>query len=175
MLIGVPLLAVAVALLWYASSDPGRQHAPEREALPAGAGTQAPRDFAEQFTGDRVPARAVINGRTFTLEVARDATSRGRGLGGRDAIADDSGMLFIFPQEGLHRFWMKDVGFALDLLYIGRDGAVVDIQTMVPEPGVPDGDLTIYEPSAQALLALEINGGLALRLGIEPGTVVRFE
>ena len=168
-------MAVAVALLWYASGESDRQPVPEREALPAPAGTPAPRDFAEQFPGDSAPHRAVINGRAFNLEVARDATSRGRGLGGRDALADDWSMLFVFPQEGFHRFWMKDVSFALDLIYVTGDGAIVDVQTMAPEPGVPDVDLTLYMPSVEALLAIEIGGGLARRHGIEPGTVVRFE
>ncbi len=162
MLIGVPLLAVALALLWYASSESRRQ--PETE-----------RDFASQFPGDTVPTRAVIGGRSFNLEVARDATSRSRGLGGRDALLDDWGMLFVFPQEGFHRFWMKDVGFALDLIYIAGDGTIVDVRTMAPEPGVPDAELTLYVPSTEALLALEIGGGLSRRYGIEPGTVVRFE
>ena len=76
-------------------------------------------------------------------------------------------MLFVFPSEGFHRFWMKDVSFPLDLLYIAGDGTIVDVQRMEPEPGVPDAELTIYEPPVEVLLAMEINGGLARRHGIE--------
>ena len=175
MLLGAPLLVITVALVWYASGEPGRQTAPERDIGPDGGRTEAARDFSVQFTGDNTPRRAVINGRLFNLEVANDAPSRGLGLGGRGALADDSGMLFVFPLEGFHRFWMKDTRFPLDLLYIAGDGTIVDIQRMEPEPGVPDADLTIYGPPVEVLLALEINGGLALRHGFEAGMVVGFE
>ena len=147
----------------------------ERDIVREAGRTGVARYFAGELTGASAPSRAVINGRAFNLEVARDAASRTLGLGGRDALADDSGMLFVFPQEGFHRFWMKDVSFPLDLLYVAGDGTIVDIQRMEPEPGVPDAELTIYEPPVEVLLAIEINGGLARRHGIEAGMAVRFE
>jgi uncharacterized membrane protein (UPF0127 family) len=70
---------------------------------------------------------------------------------------------------------MKGMSFSLDLIYIARDGTVVDIQRMEPEPGVPDADLTIHEPPVEVLLALEINAGLAQRHGIVAGMSVGFE
>jgi uncharacterized membrane protein (UPF0127 family) len=70
---------------------------------------------------------------------------------------------------------MKGVSIPLDLIYIARNVTIVDIQTMPPEPGVPDENLTVYEPPVDALLAMEINGGLARRLGIETGMSVCFE
>jgi len=174
-LLGAPLLAAAVALTWYASSDSGREPGPGRDFGPDSGQTKPAIDFAGRFTGDSAPSHAVINGRAFSLEVASDAASRGLGLGGRSALADDSGMLFVFPREGFHRFWMKDVSFPLDLLYITSDATIVDIQRMEPEPGVPDADLTIYGPPVEVLLAMEINGGLAQSLGIEVGMTVDFE
>ena len=173
MVLGVPLLAIAVALVWYASSDSGRQLVPERVIGPDDGRTEG--DFAGQFAGDSAPSQAVINGRSFNLEVVSDTASRGLGLGGRGGLADDSGMLFVFPGVGFHRFWMKDVSFPLDLIYIAGDGTIMDIQRMEPEPGVPDADLTIYEPPVEALLAIEINGGLARRHGIEAGMAIVFK
>ena len=146
-----------------------------RNIVPEAGRTRLARDFAGQLTSAGAPSHAVINGRAFNLEVASDAASRALGLGGRGALADDSGMLFVFPSEGFHRFWMKDVSFPLDLLYIAGDGTIVDIQRMEPEPGVPDAELTIYEPPVEVLLAMEINGGLARRHGIEAGMAVGFE
>ena len=170
-LLGAPLLAIAVALGWYTSTDPGVRPGPERDIGSA----EAPRDFTGQFTGKGAPSYGVVNGRAFYLEVASDAASRGLGLGGRGALAEDSGMLFVFPAEGFHSFWMRDVSFPLDLLYISRDGTIVDIQRMEPQPGVSDSSLTIYSPPVEVLLALEINGGTALRHGIETGMVIGFE
>ena len=175
MLLGAPLLAIAVLLAWFVSSDLSRQPKSELDIVREAGRTGVARYFAGELTGASAPSRAVVNGRAFNLEVAGDAASRTLGLGGRDALADDSGMLFVFPREGFHRFWMKDVSFPLDLLYIAGDGTIVDIQRMGPEPGVPDAELTIYKPPVEVLLAIEINGGLARRHGIEAGMAVRFE
>lgn len=175
LLFGVPLLVVVLALLWYANGDSFRQPVVERDVGTDTGLPEAPHHFASQFPGDSTPNRAVINGHSINLEVARDAISRARGLGGRDALANDRGMLFIFPKEGYHQFWMKDVGFALDLIYVNSYGVIVDIQTMTPEPDVPDTDLALYEPSDEALLAFEIGGGLARRYGIEIGMTVSFK
>ena len=173
MLLGAPLLAIAVLLAWFVSSDLSRQPKSERDIVREASRTSVARYFADEFAS--APSRAVINGRAFNLEVASDAASRTLGLGGRPALADDSGMLFVFPREGFHSFWMKDVSFPLDLLYIARDGTIMDIQRMEPEPGVPNADLTIYEPPVEVLLAIEINAGLAQRHGIEAGMAVSFE
>jgi uncharacterized membrane protein (UPF0127 family) len=168
-------LAVAGLLAWFVSSDLSRQPQQEPDVVPETVVTVAARDFAEQFADASVPTRALINGRVFNLEVANDVASRSLGLGGRFALAEDSGMLFVFPGEGFHSFWMKDTRIPLDLLYIAGDGTIVDIQRMEPEPGVPDADLTIYQPPMAVLLALEINGGLAQRHGITAGMAVSFE
>lgn len=179
LLLGAPLLAIAVLLAWFVGSDPSGRPEPIRNAgpgeVPEAGRTAVARYFAGELTGASAPSRAVANGRAFNLEVADDAASRALGLGGRDALADDAGMLFVFPVDGFHRFWMKDVSFPLDLLYITGDGMIVDIRRMEPEPGVPDADLTIYGPPVEVLLALEINGGLAQQHGIEAGMAVRFE
>lgn len=175
MLLGAPLLAIAVLLAWFVSSDLGRHPESARDIVPEAGRTAVARYFAGELAGASAPSRAVINGRAFNLEVAADTASRSLGLGGRDALADDAGMLFVFPVEGFHRFWMKNVSFPLDLLYIAGDGTIVDIRRMEPEPGVPDAELTTYVPSVEVLLALEINGGLARQHGIEAGMAVSFE
>ena len=137
--------------------------------------TTAATDFIDLFSGDNTPERVTINGQTFNLEVANDQNSRSQGLGRRLFLAENAGMLFVFPSEGFHRFWMKEVSFPLDLLYIAADGMIVDIQTMEDEPGVPDSALTIYESPVRVPLALEILGGKAAELGLEVGMFVLFE
>ena len=63
----------------------------------------------------------------------------------------------------------------LDILFIDGEGMVVDIQTMVPEPGVPASDLTIYQSAGPAQYALEVNAGDAERCGIVVGDPVTLE
>jgi uncharacterized membrane protein (UPF0127 family) len=132
-------------------------------------------NFIDLFSGDNTPETATIDGHVFMLEVANDGNTRSQGLSRRQLFAETAGMLFVFPTESFHKFWMKEVRFSLDLLYIAADGTIVDIQTMDREPGVLDADLTIYESPVRVPLALEITGGKAAELGLEVGMSVLFE
>ncbi len=98
-----------------------------------------------------------------------------RGLGDRDSLPDDRGMLFVFSQAGGHAFWMRGMLIAIDIIWISAEGRVVDIQTAEPEPGVPDQDLTRYRPSADALYVLEVRAGLAAEKGVQAGDEAQIE
>mgnify|MGYP001380321783 CR=1 FL=1 len=137
--------------------------------------TTAATSFIDLYSGDNTPERAIIDGNTIILEVANDSNSRTQGLSRRQLLAENAGMLFVFPTEGFQKFWMKEVRFPLDLLFISADGIIVDIQKMDTEPGVLDADLVIYESPVPVPLALEILGGKASELGLEVGTLVEFE
>ncbi len=115
---------------------------------------------------------AVINGNRFQLELAVSAGQRRLGLSGRNSLPLDAGMLFVYPGERPLTFWMKDVPFSLDILFIDSQRRIVDIQTMAPQPGVGDDALTLYRSAAPSMFALEINGGLAARLDITAGMEV---
>ena len=115
-----------------------------------------------------------INGHAFRLEVVADEASRAMGLGSRPSLAEDSAMLFIFPGAGRWVFWMKDTLIPLDLLYLDGSGKIVDIQTMQPQPGVPDDQLQRYQPGSPAVYAIEMNAGLAARFGFADGMSAQF-
>lgn len=149
----------------------------EPDVGPAGrpSGQTTTTSFVDLFSGDNTPERAYINDQTFILEVANDANTRSQGLSRRQLMAENAGMLFVFPTESFQKFWMKEVRFPLDLLYIAADGTIVDIRTMEIEPGALDSDLVIYESPVRVPLALEILGGKASELGLEVGMFVLFE
>ncbi len=69
---------------------------------------------------------------------------------------------------------MKDTLIPLDILFLDSDGAIVNIQTMEPEPGVPDDDLRRYRSGPPARYALEMNAGLAQQLGFQVGMVAEL-
>ena len=69
---------------------------------------------------------------------------------------------------------MKDTLIPLDILFLDSDGTIVNIQTMEPEPGVPDRDLRRYSSGSPALYALEMNAGLAQQLGFQVGMVAEL-
>lgn len=116
--------------------------------------------------------RICIRGTCFDAELAVTADERSRGLMFRDALAKDRGMLFVFPEEGRHGFWMKNTRIELDIVFIGADRRVVSIarraQPCRKEP------CDVYGPDADVAYALEIAGGLATVHGFAAGDLVEF-
>jgi uncharacterized membrane protein (UPF0127 family) len=101
---------------------------------------------------------------TFRAEIAADSASQQRGLMYRKRMSANAGMLFDFHRPQYENFWMKDTVLSLDLIFIREDGT---ISSIAPN-AVPFSEVTI--PSAEPVRAvLEINGGRAAQLGIEPG------
>ena len=113
-----------------------------------------------------------IAGHILNVQVARTAEAQAQGLGERDSLPADDGMLFVFPTPGRTAFWMKDTLIPLDFIWI-RDGKVVEITTNVPvELNVPDAALHKYLPSESIDSALEVNAGWAARNNIKVGDSV---
>jgi hypothetical protein len=105
---------------------------------------------------------------TFSVEIADDAAERARGLMFRDGMKADHGMLFVYDAPHPVSFWMKNTLIPLDMLFIGADGRVSRIHRMAApqdETPIAGGESVQY--------VLEINGGLADRLGIPEGAAVR--
>ena len=100
------------------------------------------------------------------------AAERSRGLMNRDALAKDRGMLFVFPEEGLHRFWMKNTRIELDIIFIAADRRVVSISRRAQPCRKEPCDL--YSPAGNVAYALEIAGGLAATYGFAAGDLVEF-
>ena len=117
----------------------------------------------------------MIDGRTFTLEVADTAMERARGLMDRESLPTDAAMLFVYDQELTLTFWMKNTLIPLDILFLDALGSIVDIQAMVPEPGVIDSKLKRYKSTKPAQHAIEMNAGLAEKYGLVADMLVTFE
>ncbi len=116
-----------------------------------------------------------INGQVLKVEVADTQNKRSKGLGGREAIATDSGMLFIFDTEKVYSFWMKGLKFPLDIIWI-KDNVIVDIIENVPPPleGQTDSNLPIYQPSVVVDSVLEVNAGIVDKLNIKVGDKINL-
>ena len=116
----------------------------------------------------------VIGGHAFTLELATTREEHHQGLSNRDHLLPDAGMLFVFTEESILAFWMKDTLIPLDILFLDQDRRIVDILTMTPQPGVPTDELTVYRSALPAMYAVEVNAGTAAELGLAPSMVVDF-
>jgi uncharacterized protein len=113
-----------------------------------------------------------IRGVCFDAEIAVTATERSQGLMYRDSLAKDRGMLFVFPEEGRHSFWMKNTRIELDIIFIAADRKVVSISRRA-QPCRKD-PCELYSPEGSAAYVLEIAGGLAAVYGFASGDPVEF-
>lgn len=114
---------------------------------------------------------AVINGHVLELEVARTREEHARGLSDRESLAENAGMLFVFEQPEVHGFWMKDMNFPLDLLWIDENGKLVAISENV----VPETYPEIFRPPSSIVYVLEVTGGWARNHNISIGEEVQFD
>lgn len=106
------------------------------------------------------------------VEIAHKKDDLERGLMFRESLADEAGMLFIFPQSKPHSFWMKNTLIPLDILWLDASRQVVFIARDVP-PCNSDPCPT-YTPPEESLYVLEVNAGYTLKHGIQAGDKAIF-
>ena len=117
--------------------------------------------------------KAIINGQEVWLEIAKTPAEQEKGLSGRDALAEDEGMLFVFEVKGKPAFWMKDMKFPLDLIWLDND-KVVDISKNVPVPA-GENPLPLYRPVSDINYVLEVNAGFAAKNNLQLGDKIQLE
>lgn len=117
------------------------------------------------------PVCTAPDGATIRLELASTPEEHARGLMYRDALPVDSGMLFVFGQDGRLSFWMKDTFIPLDMIWLTAAGVVVDVRTVQPCRIDP---CPTYAALEAARAVLELNAGVAAAHGIKPGTTLKF-
>lgn len=116
----------------------------------------------------RVDLRGEGMRQSFAVEIAATPQERAKGLMLRESMANDAGMLFIYESPRRAEFWMKNTLIPLDMIFADARGRIVKIH----ENAIPH-DLTPIYGGENIQYVLEINGGLARRLGIKAGGVLR--
>lgn len=133
-------------------------------------GAQPPADARGQTLREAPLSIASRSGkRAFTVEVALDEGERNTGLMYRREMADGHGMLFLFPASRPVSFWMMNTYLPLDLLFIDGRGTITGIAA-----NAKPMSLDILNSPGPVVAVLEINGGLAARLGIGVGDSVDY-
>jgi uncharacterized membrane protein (UPF0127 family) len=99
------------------------------------------------------PAQLVLGGATVTAEVVDTPVTRAQGLMGRASMPKDTGMLFVYPDEGIRSFWMKDTPLPLSIAFIDQQGRVVSVAELTPF------DTTPKLSELPAMYALEMTQG----------------
>jgi len=108
--------------------------------------------------------RAVVK-----VEIADTTAARELGLMYRNHLAEDAGMIFVFPAPDRLSFWMKNTEIPLDMIFADASGKIVGIV----ENAVPYSEKPLGVDTA-SLYVLEVNGGFALRHNVTPGDTLKF-
>lgn len=118
------------------------------------------------------PVCVLPDGTHVKLELALTDQERALGLMFRDVVPPDTGMLFIFAEDGIWPFWMKDTMVSLDFIWLDSAGKVVDVRSDVPPCRLDP--CPSYAPRASGRAVLEMVAGSAARHGVTPGVTLRF-
>lgn len=108
-----------------------------------------------------------LGGKTFAVEIADTSEKQALGLMFRDSMSDDQGMVFIFPNEAPRSFWMKNTRIPLDIMYFDKELKMVSISADTPPCKVTR--CPSYPSKAPAMYVLELNAGMAKKLGVGEG------
>lgn len=115
-----------------------------------------------------------INEKTFQLKVAKSQEEKEIGLSETESLSDNQGMIFLFDDPGYYSFWMKDMKFPIDIIFINKDN-VVDVFENAQPQNDSINNLKIYTPIAPADKVLEIKSGLSKDHNIKKGDKIRIE
>ena len=146
----------AVVLTAACGAAPASTPAPAATPAPVAAGPRA-----------EMPSGAV-----YKLELALTPEDQALGLMFRESLPERTGMLFVFPEDAPHHFWMKNTMIPLDMIWMDASGKVLFISANTP-PCKADPCGT-YGPDSSARQVLEIAGGLADREKITVGSTLKL-
>lgn len=154
------LLGIAVIFLTFVAVFPVSPGDGIRNSTPAG-----------QTVQDSSRKTIHIGGREVTVTVADTPDSRERGLSGRNGLAPDEGMLFVFPSDARYGFWMKDMRFPIDILWLSSRSEVIEIRQRVSPLSYP----AVFTPRAPARYVLELPAGFVEAYNVKIGDSMSTE
>ncbi len=126
--------------------------------------------FSPEKEADGTLPTIELAGQVVRVSIADSGEERMQGLSGRAGLAPDEGMLFIFEKEGKYSFWMKDMRFSIDIVWISNAGEIVDIHEAVPPESYP----TTFTAREPARYVLELPAGWAKTYNAKIGDGVRL-
>lgn len=124
-------------------------------------------------TEDYKQIGVTVNGVELVADVAATGEQRGKGLAVKDHLEENEAMLFVFSKANDYQFWMKDMKFPIDIIWLDTDRRVVHVEHSL-QPCDPDY-CPQYNPGAKAQYVLETVAGFAERYGVTDDTVVEFD
>ncbi len=102
---------------------------------------------------------------TLNLEIAKTPSDRIKGLSGRTALEESEGLLFVFPKPGKYGFWMKDMNFPIDIIWIDKNMRVLGASEELTPESYPKS----YYPPSEVQFVLEVPAGFYKRHSLKVG------
>lgn len=140
-----------------------------RVDAPAGSET------GEQSTEGTLPRGRLSfeGGPEISIEIASTMENIRLGLSYRESLCESCGLYFVFPDENIRTFWMRQMRFPIDIIWINHGKVIGVAADTQPEPGVPESQLATYHSPQPVRNVLEVPAGFAARHGIGAGTRVK--
>ncbi len=113
----------------------------------------------------------LIGNSTVSLEIADTTETRIKGLSGRDRLDDSHGLLFVFEKPDFYGIWMKEMKFAIDIVWLDENLSVVDFKKSVAPETFPE----VFYPVSPALYVLELNAGFLDENSVKIGDVAELK
>jgi len=107
----------------------------------------------------------------ITLEQARTTDEITKGLSNRDSLCKSCGMLFTFEKPAIYQFWMKDMRFPLDIVFMDKDFRVIYVSQNA-QPCPLQGECPLITPPSQVKYVLEVNAGYVADHTLVPNSFV---
>lgn len=124
------------------------------------------------FWPKSVYTRVTINSQQIKARVVDTDDARNKGLGGREFLAEDEGMLFVFDEPDYYIFWMKDMLIPIDIVYLEKYN-IVELVKNMPPPKLGESP-AVHKPLNRADMVLEVSAGLSEKYGWEIGDSVEI-
>ena len=114
------------------------------------------------------PGSIRIKGIKINVELADTADKKSQGLSGRSELGENQGMLFLYDKPGFYSFWMKNMQFSIDIIWIDENYKVIDITKSLPPDSFPGS----FQSQYPVQYVLEVNAGFSRKNNITIGDVV---
>ena len=116
------------------------------------------------------PDTLKINDTEVNIQIADSVKERELGLSGREGLADNEGLFFIFDEPGFYNFWMKDMKFSIDIIWIDDNSKVADLTLNV----MPETYPTLFTSKIPAKYVLEVPAGFVNKNNIKIGNHIDY-
>jgi uncharacterized protein len=140
---------------------------------PQAQNTTQPAPVNSTATDGYKKINVTVNGVPLVADVAITSEQRSKGLAVKDTLAENESMLFVFSKANNYPFWMKNMKFPIDIIWLGTDRYVIHIEHSL-EPCESDA-CPLYTPDDKAQYVLETVAGFAKKYNVTENTVVEFD